>query len=202
MISYVVVSLGEMLSAGYDETKIEESFKKFSCQREVDLENFLVHKAIAYEKIDFGKTYLCIDEEKLKNGEFVILAYFSLAQKSIDISQLSQKARRKLLGEYPGRDTIKSIPAFLIGQLGRSDNCSSTDLSGEQILNECYHAISLAAKIVGGRLIVLECREHMYEKFYRNKHFKKLYKELNDEKLYTLYKRIDFREYWKSQMHQ
>lgn len=38
---------------------------------------------------------------------------------------------------------------------------------------------------------------HMFEKFYEKQNFKKLYNELSKEKLYTLYKRIDFKEYWK-----
>lgn len=196
MMDYVVVPLGEIINKGYDKEKIESAFKKFSCQREIDLEDFLVHKAITYEKADVGKTYLCIDKEALENGEFVVMAYFTLAQRSIDISDLSSKKRRKVLGNYPGRDSIKSVSAYLIGQLGRCDDCTGEDLSGQQLLNECYHAISLAARVVGGNLLVLECREHMFEKFYEKQDFKKLYNELNEEKLYTLYKKIDFREYW------
>lgn len=196
MKDYIVVPLGEIIDKGYDKEKIESAFKKFSCQREIDLENFLLRKAETYERSDVGKTYLCVDKEKLENGEFVILAYFSLAQRSVDLDELSNKKRRKLLGSYPGRDKLKSISAFLIGQLGRSDDCSSEDLSGQQLLNECYHVISLAARIVGGNLLVLECREHMYEKFYEKQGFKKLYDDLNEENLYTLYKKIDFKEYW------
>lgn len=194
--NYLVVALGEIINEGYEIEKIEDAFKKFSCHREEDLENFLVTKAVLYEKTDYGKTYLCIDKEKLEKGEFVILAYFTLAQRSVDISELPNKRKRKILGNYPGRDNIKSIPAFLIGQLGRSDDCPKEILSGQQLLNECYHAISLAARIVGGKLIILECREHMYSKFYEKQGFLKLYKDLNEENLYTLYKKIDFREYW------
>lgn len=36
----------------------------------------------------------------------------------------------------------------------------------------------------------------MYAKFYEGQHFKKLYDDLNDENLYTLYKKVDFQEYW------
>lgn len=195
MKSYVVVPLGEIIGK-YDNKKIEDAFKKFSCQREEDLENFLIRKAITYEKSDFGKTYLCVDKEMLGKGKFIVLAYFALAQRSVDISDLSNKKKRRVLGDYPGRDKIKTVPAFLIGQLGRSDDCPKEGLSGQQILNECYHAISLAARIVGGKLVVLECREHMFEKFYKNQGFKKLYEGLNEENLYTLYKKVDFREYW------
>lgn len=198
MKQYVVVPLGEIIDKGYNKNKIEESFKKFSCHREEDLENFLMNKAITYEKSDVGKTYLCVDEERLQSGEFAIMAYFTIAHRAVDISCISSKKRRKMLGSFPGRDSIKSVSAFLIGQLGRCDNYSNDDISGEQILNECYHAISMAAKIVGGKLLVLECREHMYEKFYEKQEFKKLYSDLNEENLYTLYKKIDFKEYWEA----
>lgn len=188
--------MGEILKKGYAQKKIEDALKKFSCHRETDLEDFLVQKSITYDKTNYGKTYLCIDEDALDNEEFKILAYFTIAQKAIDISSLSKKKKRKLLGAYPGRDGLNTIPAFLIGQLGRCDSCTSEDLPGEQILNECYHAISIAARIIGGNLLVLECREHMFEKFYEGQKFNKLYDDLNEEGLYTLYKKISFEEYW------
>ena len=196
MKEYKVIPLGEILGKEYDEQKIENAFKKFSCQREIELENFLIHKAVPYEKTNYGKTYLVIDLEKLLQDQFIVIAYFTIAQKSLDISNLSKKKKRKVLGEYPGRDSINSVPAYLIGQLGRCDDYKNIDLDGQQVLNECYHAISLAAKVVGGNLIVLECRECMYEKFYEKQGFKKLYDELNNEGLYTLYKKIDFSAYW------
>ena len=159
MIEYLVVPMGEIVNKGYDAEKIESAFKKFSCHREIDLEDFLVHKAIPYENTNYGKTYLLVDQKQLEGGKFRVLAYFTIAQKSLDISILSNKRKRKVLGNYPGRDKLESVPAYLIGQLGRCDTCSNEELSGQQILNECYHAISLAAKVVGGNLIVLECRE-------------------------------------------
>ena len=192
MKDYKVIPLGEILNSEYKQTKIEDAFKKFSCQRETDLESFLIYKAIPYQKTGFGKTYLCVDSEKLEEGEMSIMAYFTIAQKSVDITSLSNKKKRKVLGDYPGRDHLETIPAYLIGQLGRSDQYSNDDLSGEQILNECYHAISLAAMIVGGNMLVLECRQHMFGKFYEKQGFKKLYNEVNDEDLFTLYKKIDF----------
>ena len=83
MKDYIVVPLGEILNKGYDETKIETAFKKFSCHREEDLENFLMQKSITYEKADIGKTYLCVDKEDLEEGNFSIIAYFTLAQKQL-----------------------------------------------------------------------------------------------------------------------
>lgn len=197
MIDYVIIPLGEILGKEYDKEKLEIAFKKFSCQRERDLEDFLMQRSITYEKTNLGKTYLFIDNNELiNNKEFIILAYFTIAQNSLDISEMSKKKKRKILGAYPGRDSLSSVPTYLIGQLGRCDNCTNNDLSGQQILNECYHAISLAARIVGGNMLILECREHMFEKFYQQQGFKKLYDELNEEKLFTLFKKINFEEYW------
>ena len=71
MINYVVLSLGEMLREGYDVNLIQESFKKFSCQREADLEDFLQEKAVLYEKTNFGKTYLILDSAELDNKNFL-----------------------------------------------------------------------------------------------------------------------------------
>lgn len=99
MIEYNVIPLGEMLSKEYDEELLCKSFEKFSCQREVDLENFLVKKAIPYEKTNYGKTFLLIDTKKLEESkELVVVAYFTIAQKAVDISDISKKKKRKMLG--------------------------------------------------------------------------------------------------------
>ena len=55
MINYKVIPLGEILSKEYDIQLIEQAFKEFSCQRETDLENFLIQKAIPYEKTNYRK---------------------------------------------------------------------------------------------------------------------------------------------------
>lgn len=195
---YKVIPLGELLSKEYNQDNLNTAFKKFSCQREVDLENFLQEKAILYENTNLGKTYLILDSVELENKNFTIAGYFTIAQKSVDISQISAKKRRKMLGSYPGRDKLKSVPAYLIGQLGRCDSYSSLQLSGNAILNECYNVISLASRIVGGNLVVLECRDGMFSKVYEKLGFNKLYTSLNEENLDTLYKKVDFEDYWNS----
>ena len=197
MINYIVIPLGEILSDEFDQKSIEESLKKFSCQLETDLEDFLSNKAILYEKSNFGKTFLIIDEEKLKKQHvFTVMAYFTIAQKSLDISKISGKKKRAILGAYPGREKLNSISTYLIGQLGRCDTYTKDMIDGQTILNECYYAISLAARIVGGNLVVLECRECMYDKFYERKGFLKLDTELNEKSLFTLYKKVDFKIFW------
>lgn len=199
MIDYVVISLDELLhNEDYSSEKIEEAFKKFSCQREPDLENFLQNKAIFYSNKNFGKTFLFIDEKKLLEDSMLVIAgYVTLGSRPMDISAMSLKQKRKALGEYPGRDKLDFIPAFLIGQLGRDDNYSSEDLPGEQLLNECYCLFAKASVYTGGSIVILECRSHMYDKFYSKQGYKKLYNTLNDDNLYELYIKVDFKDYLK-----
>ena len=59
MINYKVIPLGEILSGEYNESLIEKAFKEFSCQRETDLEDFLIRKAIEY--------FIITKKEKAKN---------------------------------------------------------------------------------------------------------------------------------------
>ena len=139
--------MGDVLSTGVDRSQVEDAFKKFSCQHEVDLENFLINKSILYENSQYGKTFLLVDKVLLQQGEFQIVAYYTIAMKSLDINQLSKKKRRKVLGGQPGRDQMNSMSAYLIGQLGRNDAYSHEDMDGVTILNECYHSISTAARV-------------------------------------------------------
>lgn len=193
MIDYEVYSLGELLdqlNVENVEEKLQEEFKKFSCPNERDLESFLVHKAIEYQRIQFGKTFLFLNSKSLSNDILDIMAFFTTGQTAIDISDLAQKKKRRVIGSgIPGRDHMKSIPGFLIGQIGRDERYSHDDLSGEQILKECYKKIEEARTIIGGNIIILECRKKMFELFYEKQGFKQLPAAKGDE-LMKLYKRI------------
>lgn len=196
MLEYNLISLGDLLSNDFDENKIVSVFEKFSCQFETELEDFLLNDSIKYEKAGFGKTFLFLDSERLKNEELSIMAYYTIGHSSVDISNIKGKSRRKMLGSYPGRDNLTNLATFMIAQLGRSDKYSSEDLSGATILSECYNSLSIAAKIIGGNIVSLECREHMYSKFYEKQGYRKLTDKLSEKKLYSLYRKVDFEEYW------
>lgn len=195
MINYKVISLSELMTV-VSGAELIEVFKKFSCEVETDLEDFLVCKAIKYEDGGKGKTFLLIDYDILtKENRLVIAAYFTLANTAIDLSNFSDPKKKKVVGDFPGRSTRDNFPAFLIAQLGRCDAYSHEDLNGDAILNECFHHLKNAAEIIGGKLVVLECREHMFNMVYEKLGFHKLVDELNADNLYMLYKRVNFKEY-------
>ena len=149
------------------------------------------NNAIIYDNSNFGKTYLLVDNDKLeKEGVFEIIAFFTIGKTSVDISSLSQKQKRKLLGNVPGRDKLATFPGYLIGQIGRCDAYTKEHLSGVTLLNECYSEIKKSIRVVGGKLIILECRPHMYEKFYQKVGFKPFLGIDTKENLKTLYTTI------------
>lgn len=191
MIDYITISLSEMTEI-FGLTETEQALKKFSCKGDPDVENFLFEKAIDYQEGNKGKTFILMDmslfrEEKVPN----VAAYFTLAQTAIDLHDKRDKKKKKIVGEYPGRTKLGYFPAYLIGQIGRNDRYAHDDLSGKTIIMEAYEAFKRAAQIVGGKLVVLECREHMYEKVYQPLGFSKLSDDLNENNLYMLYKRVD-----------
>ena len=171
MKEYIIFSLGDLIKGGYTEEDLSPFFNDFTCEREKDLEMFLRKKAIAYDNSNLGKTSLIIDKNSFEQGKLDIMAFF---------------------GSVPGRDKLLSYQAYLIGQLGRSDKYTTDDISGEAILNECYAEIRKVQRVVGGRLLLLECREHMYGLFYQKKGFEKLTEFPDEQGLYTLYRRLKF----------
>lgn len=195
---YSVVQLSELmhrlLKGEQDINNVEgvliEYLSRFKCSKEPDLEKFLVKNSIRYEQEGYGRTYLVVSEIDSR-----ILAYFTVALGNLEVFKASKKGKRKALGDLPGKDSVDNMPAFLIGQLGRADNCTAQELSGEILLSECYHKLNVASQCVGGSLVMLECRENMYSKFYEKYGYNKLRPELNEQDLYTLFKRINFNDY-------
>ena len=195
MIDYSVVSLRDAIDV-FGLGSILNAFESFSCENEKDLEMFLRERAIRYEDSSKGRTFLIIDDAAYKkSNEVSIVAYFTLALTSIDLGNFGINKKKKIVGDFPNRDQLDSFPAFLIGQLGRSGKYTHEDIDGETIIYEAFSALKPAAYSIGGKLVVLECREHMYSKVYERLGFKKLDENLNSENLYMLYRRVDFQDY-------
>lgn len=186
MIDYVVVSLTDIISQYKDISILEEAFQNFKCQREVDLETFLQNKCLKYEEAGNCRTFLLLDKKKLDDDfDLSIIAFFSTAMTPLDISSLGKKLRKKIHGPLPLNKKV--VPVFLIGQLGRNDLYSKHEMPGEVIIGECFAAIERAKQLVGGRILLVECRERLLN-FYENHNFVRVSK--NEDSLYQLYKKI------------
>lgn len=143
MVNYLIVSLSDLYDVAKE--KVENSFLGFSW-REKDIEDFLKYKAVDYEYLGRGKTFLVLNEDYLDEGELEIIAFLTTAITAIDLSELSKSRRKKILDDHPNH---LSIPAFLIGQIGRSDRYTSEDFQGETLLKECCTTLKRAQDIIG-----------------------------------------------------
>lgn len=116
-------------------------------------------KAIEFEKRDKCRSYLYFDEYFLREtGKLKILGCFSIAMKTMKVPIIDTMSNtlRKKLGNISDRE--QNLVAFLIGQLGRDTRYTQEDLAGNKMFEDCYGLINSARDIVGGRLILLECK--------------------------------------------
>ncbi|MDB8437707.1 hypothetical protein [Turicibacter sanguinis] len=186
MLDYVVVSVADLKEQFEDLEVLKQAFSEFKCARENDLEVFLRTKCLDYEQAGNCRTFLILDEKQLnEHSKLSIVAFFSTAIAPLDISALGKKVRKRLHGPVPLSKQLMSV--FLIGQLGRNDSYSKEQMPGEVIINECFAAIERAKKIIGGRILLVECRGHLLS-FYEKYGFIRVSKD--ESELYQLYKKI------------
>lgn len=148
-------------------------------------ENFLHKKAILFEKTDKARTTLiCWQNENNEIEE--IIAYYTLANKALNVSSLSKNKQKEIRGGAPLNSKDVEVPSFLIGQIGRNDNTKSP-LESNALFKEIFSTLRKANKIIGTRIAYLECKDHpKLREIYENKGFKLL--ETSDG---TLYKNND-----------
>lgn len=190
MLDYLVFSLSELIvMLKHSESgmkNLEKVLEKFSC-REKDVENFLRYKAIKFEEIERGKTFLIINNGLFeKEGDIDVVAFFTTGMTTLDLSNLSKNKRKVLLGGHPNHD---NIPAFLIGQLGRNKKYSHNELSGKILLKECFSQLKEAQKVIGIKNVVIECKSELIP-FYEAHGFGVITALPDENKLHTLYRRL------------
>ncbi len=141
-------------------------------------------KAIRFEKLGKSRTYFVFDEE---DDDFKILAYFTLAIRVLKVPEelLSGQKTKNFDGfssKFRGVK-ITEFPAILIGQLGKNDLYSGA-ISGSEVLEYCLIALLKGQAYLGGRIIMLECKDIPYIiSLYESFGFQKLEKEYGDEVL-------------------
>lgn len=152
----------------------------FSCHQDEDIERFLHSRAIEFERTSKARTYLICDAEQLcdegiSSSQLIIYGYISLALKVLSIpDEISNRQRKELDGLYAKShgEPIRDVPCYLIGQLSKNSNVPRDSISGRQLLEFAERIIAMAAASVGGRYIMIECREkEKLIKFYSDNEF-------------------------------
>jgi predicted GNAT family N-acyltransferase len=157
---------------------LDKAISFFYCERNKDIENFIKNgsrgydsTAIMLEEKGITRTYFLIDEDTFqKTNE--ILAYFSITLKQLEFTaDVSNREIKKIDGISRNRS---SIIVYLIAQLAKNDKYRR-EIRGEEIINRAINIIEKSQKLVGGRIIMVECEnEDSLINFYEEHGFKNL----------------------------
>lgn len=173
-MAYNVISLEDMYGA-LGEEKTRSLLDEFECELNKDVENFIREKAIEFLKSGISKTFLVTSSFKDKQ---VIVGYFALTNKITKIKKSTLNSNwRKRLNRFANKDESDnknfSVSLPLIGQLSKNyKNGYNTLISGDLLLKLACDKVREAQKILGGKLVFLECEDKLVLKsFYESNGF-------------------------------
>ena len=134
------------------------------CPYNHDVEYFLREKAYEFSIQGLASTHLVYASYK---DEFVLVGYFALAQKHfhVDLKNnrgLNSKLRHRLnrFAEYDSELKKAIVVAPLIGQLGKNyANGYDKLITGAELLKIACDTVSEAQRILGGKVVYLECED-------------------------------------------
>ncbi len=119
---------------------------------------------------------VCDNNALLTEGKFVILGYFSVSLRVLELFGDLSNRKRKILDGLSAKlhgKVIGSIPCYLVGQLVKnSDIPDEQSVSGAELINRAISIIRSAETLVGGRYVLIECRDNSeLLKFYADNRF-------------------------------
>lgn len=189
-----ILALTDLLKAEPEEDikKLLFSFASLKIQYNPgadDVEHFLHNKAIQFEKMDLARTYLVLSSYQ---GKPYLAGYFSISPRPLIIprknfQRISSSLQKRLMGfGHKTEQASYEIKGFLLGQLGKNYSGISVKakkLTGDELLDLAYTKIQEAHRLVGGRILYLECEDHpKIKEFYSRNGFRELedFKSTND----------------------
>ncbi|KIM11386.1 MAG: hypothetical protein KU37_07110 [Sulfuricurvum sp. PC08-66] len=173
--SFSLFPLSEILQIHSSKTKVKKLLETFICTKNSDLENFLHNQAMTFERNLRSRTYLYVENETKK-----VVAYFTIALNILHTDKISSEVIF-LLDGY--KNDSKTIPCFLIGQVGKSDLYEKVKI-GEYILADAVEIINSAQQALGGRFILLDAiNQSKVVAFYQQNAFFPIEKEEGQESI-------------------
>lgn len=150
----VTIKLGDIIDRP-EEIVFTEAISNFSC-KDADVEFFLKHKSIEYEKRNKSRTYLILDEDDLSERTLVIVGYFTLSLKVLSFDNSVSKSKIKAIDGF-SKD-VRAVASILIGQFGK-DTVAAQNIKGRDLFDLCLNVIYQIHKLIGGRIVLIECQE-------------------------------------------
>lgn len=176
MLGYTKINLIDM-SEMMEYDKVMRIISDFSCPYNKDVDEFLHMKAMEFSKQRLASVYLVFASYKEKP---VLVGYFVLAQKyfHIDVTRRGSigsnlRKRIKKFATYDEQINKCIVSAPLIGQLEKNyQNGYDKLITGDELLKIACDTVKEAQRILGGKLIYLECEDvHSLIKFYEGNGF-------------------------------
>lgn len=146
------------------EERVNEILANFSSLNK-DVETFLLERALIFAKQGISQTHLVIASYKEKP---VIVGYFTLASKEFVYKKNGQNKlsnnickRIKRFGQIDPYCCSVRINAPLIGQIGKNyfQEEYTKLITGDELLTIACDKIMEAQRILGGRIVYLECEK-------------------------------------------
>ena len=157
----MVVPLQELIRGNMQDFFFE-SASGFSC-RDEDVESFLKQKAFDFELRDKSRSFLIFDDSG------ALLAYYTLSLKSLPFQANVSRSTIKDIDGFS--KNVQAVGIVIIGQFGK-DLEAAKDVGGGSLFNLCMETVYLAKRTVGGRFVMLECRNiDKVVSFYKNNGF-------------------------------
>ena len=166
---FLILNIREYLGKGdCGESVLKQVFSTFSCNKNEDVERFLLHQSIEFTKKNQSVTYIVITPEQ---GQ--IVGYFTITIKPISVNadSFSNTVKRKIarVSEQEAQNGNYSLSAYLIAQLGKNFNDGADKtITGKQLLGLAIEKIKELQYMAGGMVIFLETENeekllHFYE---------------------------------------
>lgn len=156
-------------------SQVELWLSSFCCEKDRDIENYLHHRAVQFELLSKSRTYLLCDNDVTSEKSLHIFGFFTVALKALDLPEWLSNRQRLDLDGFSAKlhgEPIKSVPCYLLGQLAKN-SAAPNNVSGAVLINHAVSVIKSAAETVGGRHILVECRNEPHlRKFYTDNRFR------------------------------
>lgn len=171
MGQYIIVNLGKLLELN-GEVECNDLLSSFICSKNKDVQHYLTHNAIEFNKQRVAMTYLvyCLNDSKLE-----LVGYYTLANKcvSVPLKNISKTLQKKIskFAQYDEIGDSFQVPMPLIGQLGK-DDLHVNVIEGDVLLEMALTKVREAQDIIGGKTTYIECSsEPKLEEFYKKNSF-------------------------------
>lgn len=163
------------------EDELYNILKTFKCERDNDIENFLMDFSVDYENKNVCRTFFVMDEQ----FPGVVLGYFS-----IGLNVLHFEEGLDVEDAYDGINLCEDgyRPIYKLFMIGKNDKCpvhlKMASVFNDTVLSFCKEA----QELIGGDLLYIDCVPEL-KQYYENLEFV-YYDELADKGLIRMIRNI------------